>query len=260
MRRGSPTTRRSGRSSARSARCRPSTTASTRASRRSTTSGSARRSARRSTGDGWPPWRDERDRPGRQLDGPARASPVGATPTTSRSTTRPTPASSSPRPAIRAAPASRPRSLMTGGSGFDEAIVAEVKRELGDHARARDDGRRLLRSPRHGPAGDLVARLGRGLPGPQRLPRRAARDGRLQQLRQVELGDVRRGDRRGRLGDRSGRRVGGLRPGRGHRPRRGPGRPARSTAPGWALSRTGLLGAGQNGLGIVRMAGLAWAD
>jgi oligopeptide transport system substrate-binding protein len=30
--------------------------------------------------------------------------------------------------------------------------------------------------------------------------------------------------------------------------------------PGWALSRTGLLGAGQNGLGIVRMAGLAWAE
>ncbi len=30
--------------------------------------------------------------------------------------------------------------------------------------------------------------------------------------------------------------------------------------PGWALSRTGLLGAGQNGLGIVRMAGLAWAQ
>ena len=29
--------------------------------------------------------------------------------------------------------------------------------------------------------------------------------------------------------------------------------------PGWALSRQGLLGAGQNGLGIVRMAGLAWA-
>jgi len=33
-----------------------------------------------------------------------------------------------------------------------------------------------------------------------------------------------------------------------------------SYGPGWALSRTGLLGAGQNGLGIVRMAGLAWAD
>jgi ABC-type oligopeptide transport system substrate-binding subunit len=29
---------------------------------------------------------------------------------------------------------------------------------------------------------------------------------------------------------------------------------------GWALSRDGLLGANQNGLGIVRMAGLAWAE
>ena len=33
-----------------------------------------------------------------------------------------------------------------------------------------------------------------------------------------------------------------------------------SYGPGWALARTGLLGAGQNGLGIIRMAGLAWAD
>ena len=29
---------------------------------------------------------------------------------------------------------------------------------------------------------------------------------------------------------------------------------------GWALARDGLLGAGQNGLGNLRMAGLAWAD
>ena len=29
---------------------------------------------------------------------------------------------------------------------------------------------------------------------------------------------------------------------------------------GSALSRTGLLGAGQNGLDIIRMAGLAWAQ
>lgn len=29
---------------------------------------------------------------------------------------------------------------------------------------------------------------------------------------------------------------------------------------GWALARTGLLGAGQNGLGILRLAGLAWAE
>jgi ABC-type oligopeptide transport system substrate-binding subunit len=32
-----------------------------------------------------------------------------------------------------------------------------------------------------------------------------------------------------------------------------------SYGPGWSLTRTGLLGAVQNGLGIVRMAGLAWA-
>ncbi len=29
---------------------------------------------------------------------------------------------------------------------------------------------------------------------------------------------------------------------------------------GWALARTGLLGAGQNGLGVIRMAGLAWGS
>ena len=29
---------------------------------------------------------------------------------------------------------------------------------------------------------------------------------------------------------------------------------------GWALSREGLLGAGQNGLGNLRLAGMAWAD
>ena len=30
--------------------------------------------------------------------------------------------------------------------------------------------------------------------------------------------------------------------------------------PGWAVARNGLLGAGQNGLGFLRMAGLAWAE
>jgi hypothetical protein len=29
---------------------------------------------------------------------------------------------------------------------------------------------------------------------------------------------------------------------------------------GWALSRDGLLGAGENGLGILRIAGLAWDE
>jgi oligopeptide transport system substrate-binding protein len=31
-----------------------------------------------------------------------------------------------------------------------------------------------------------------------------------------------------------------------------------SYGPGWALSRTGLLGAAQNGMGILRLASLAW--
>ena len=150
--------------------------------------------------------------------------------------------------------------LMTGGSGFDEAIVVRGQARARGHAALGDDGRRLLRPPRHGRAGDVVARLGRGLPGPERLPRRAPRDGRLQQLRQVELGrrSTRRSPRPARRPIRRSRR----------RPTTGPrassatrSRSSRSpTAPGWSLSRTGLLGAGQNGLGIVRMAGLAWAD
>ena len=109
-----------------------------------------------------------------------------------------------------------------GGAGFPSTVTDDRRQRVrrGDrvrgqarargHAALGDDGRRLLRPPGHGRAGDVVACLGRGLPGPERLPRRAPRDGRLQQLRQVELADVRRGDRRGRLGDRSGRRVGGL--------------------------------------------------
>ena len=63
--------------------------------------------------------------------------------------------------------------------------------------------------------------------------------------------DLRRPTRRG---------VGRLRP-RGSRSSATRSRSSRwSYGPGWALSRTGLLGAGQNGLGIVRMAGLAWAN
>ncbi len=32
-----------------------------------------------------------------------------------------------------------------------------------------------------------------------------------------------------------------------------------SNGSGWALARTGLLGAADNGLGFIRLAGLAWA-
>ena len=74
----------------------------------------------------------------------------------------------------------------------------------------------------------------------------------------LDVARVRRGDRRGDVGDRSGGGRGGLRPGRGDRPRRRPGRAGLVRA-GLGADADGLLGAGQNGLGIVRMAGLAWA-
>ena len=53
--------------------------------------------------------------------------------------------------------------LMTGGGPFDEAIVDDGEARTRDQPVVRDDGRRLLRSPGHGPATDVDARLGRGL-------------------------------------------------------------------------------------------------
>ena len=75
-----------------------------------------------------------------------------------------------------------------------------------DHAPGRDHGRRLLRPARQRSAADVGARLGRRLPGPQRLPGRPAQHRRLEQLRPLELARVRRGDPRGDLGERPGRR------------------------------------------------------
>ena len=113
-----------------------------------------------------------------------------------------------------------------------------------------------------GPAGDVVARLGRRLPGPQRLPRRAARPrGATNNYGDWTLAGVRRGDRP-RPSRRPIRRPPAAAYDRAETIVRDevPVVPRRRTGPGWALSRTGLLGAGQNGLGIVRMAGLAWAN
>ena len=124
----------------------------------------------------------------------------------------------------------------------------------------------------------MVAGVGRRLPGPERLPGRAARDRRLEQLRPLELGAVRRGDRRGRVGHRSA--------GRRRRPTTGPRTIVRDEVPvvplvygpGWSLSRTGLLGRrperarhrpdGRAGVGrlmrrrllaLVAAAGLCWS-
>ena len=120
-----------------------------------------------------------------------------------------------PRPAIPGGAGFPATILMTGGSGFDEAIVAEVKRELGITLQAETMGdgyfdRLATRSAR-----DVVAGVGRRLSRPQRLPGRAAQHRRLEQLRPLVLARVRRGDRRGRRGDRPGDGVRRLRPGRG---------------------------------------------
>ncbi len=116
--------------------------------------------------------------------------------------------------------------LMTGGSGFDQAIVEEVHRELGItlHSETMGDGYFQRLTDRA--AGDLVAGVGRRLSRAQRLPRRPARDRRIEQLRALELGGVRCRHHRGRVGHRPVRRERRLRPGRGDRPRRCPGRAA----------------------------------
>ena len=65
---------------------------------------------------------------------------------------------------------------------------------------------------------------------------------------------------RGGLGERPGRGVGRLRPGRDASSATRSRSSRSSTARAGRCRGPGCSGAGQNGLGIVRMAGLAWAD
>ena len=131
-----------------------------------------------------------------------------------------------------------------------------------DHGHLRDDGlRRLLRAAPRGPAGDLVAGLGR------RLSRAATTSS------GVLLGE----DSTNNYGHWHDEAFDAAIADAGRRdrsrppptpPTTGPRRSSAREVPvfpmsygtGWALSRDGLLGAGQNGLGNLRMAGLAWAD
>ena len=96
-------------------------------------------------------------------------------------------------------------------------------------------------------------------PGPNDFLGRPARERGVEQLRPLVVERVRRGDRRRRS----------------PRPDPAAARAAFDTAEGivrdeapviplsygvdWSLARTGLLGAYPNGLGILRLAGLAWA-
>ena len=96
-------------------------------------------------------------------------------------------------------------------------------------------------------------------PGAERLPGRPARDRQLQQLRPLVV--------RGASTLRSREALATRDPARGARrvtsvpwtssATRCPSIPV-AYGDGWALSRDGLLGAGQNGLQILRLAGLAW--
>ena len=120
--------------------------------------------------------------------------------------------------------------LMTSGGPFDQADRRRRQARARDQLVLRVDGRRLLRSAGHRSAPDVGARLGCRLSGPERLPGRPARDGRVGELWSVELRPVRRGHRGGRLGDRSGRDLGRLRQGRIDRARRCAGHPGRLRA------------------------------
>ena len=111
-----------------------------------------------------------------------------------------------------------PTTLMTGGSGFDEAIVSEVKRELGItlSAETMGDGYfdRLATEPPAMWALGWVA----DYPGRNDFLGVLLGTRSLEQLRPLELAGLRRGDRRGGLGRRPDRGRCGLRPRRDRGP------------------------------------------
>jgi oligopeptide transport system substrate-binding protein len=151
-----------------------------------------------------------------------------------------------------------PTTLLTGGSGFDAAVVSEVKRELGItlSAETMGDGYfdRLATDPPQmwalGWVADYPGRndflgvlLGTGASNNYGHWRSPAFDAAITEA--VSAADP---TAAGAAYDRAEAVV-----------RDDVPVVPVVYGPGWALSRTGLLGAGQNGLGIVRMAGLAWA-
>ena len=118
--------------------------------------------------------------------------------------------------------------LMTGGGPFDEAIVDELKRELGIDLSFETMGDGYFDRLADRPAADVGARLGRRLSGPQRLPGRPARDA----ARRTTTAAGARAPFDAAIAEAGSatdpaaisRR---LRPGRGDRPRRRPGHPGR---------------------------------
>ena len=257
--RGWPTTRRSDRSSGWSTRCRSSTTASIRPRRRSTIRcvrrafGQAidwRRMAALSGGDGTAQVANSMVPPG--IPGRSDEDFLPAyDPAAARDLL-----AQAGYPGGAGFPATV---LMTGGSGFDAAIVAEVKRELGITLQAETMGdgyfdRLASDAPQMwalawvadypGRNDFLGVLLNTGASNNYGHWSSPAFDAAI--LEATSASDPAEASAAYDRAERVVRDEVPVVP--------------LVYGPGWALSRTGLLGAGQNGLGIVRMAGLEWAD
>ena len=179
---------------------------------------------------------------------------------TSRRPTTPTPpARSSRRPATRAATGLPPITMITGGGGTDEALAAELERELGITVNVEtmpfgDYNQRLADRS----AADLQHRLDRRLPASERLPGPAAGDRQRQQHRPLERPGLRRRcSRRPPPRAIAAEQAAAYASAQRIIAEQAPVIPLRYGET-WALSREGLLGANQSGLGYLRFAGLDW--
>ena len=177
-----------------------------------------------------------------------RGSPAGATRTSCRSTTRPTRArllAEAGYPGGAGFPATI---LMTGGSGFDEAIVAELKRELGITLQAETMGDGYFDRLRR-----IRRRCGRWPGSPTIRAATTSSACCCSNGASNNYGHWSSPAFDAAIGEASPRPT---------RRRRAPPTTVRRPivrdevpvvpvvyGPGWALTRTGLLGAGQNGLG-----------
>ena len=161
-----------------------------------------------------------------------------------------------------------PRPAIPGGAGFPAAILlggvsdedrASRRRSSGSSASTSSveiQGDGLLRPPRRTTRPRSSRWAGSPtIPGPNDFLGHPPRDRRLEQLRPLVIGAIRRGDRRGARAPRSGRGPGRVRPRRGDRPRRGAGDPADLRRRAGRLPGTACSGPTQNGLGIVRDGG-----
>ncbi len=136
----------------------------------------------------------------------------------------------------------RSRSSPTA-AGYDQRDRHDARAEPGRDHRLRDDGLRdLPGSAGLRPAADVEHLVGRGLPGPERLPGRPPGDRLDRQPGRLVVARVRRRHRRGDVRRRSGDGDRGLREGHGDRARPGAGGARSATARRSRSSATGCSG------------------